>query len=103
MIQDFRGKYRPRTFSEFVGNANAIRILKNIVRSGSLRKGILIHGPAGTGKTTLAQVFLRSVFCKNFQMMFAASVRAVCPLQILFPEWVLIITSTIAPRSLINT
>ena len=66
MTQDFRKKYRPKTFSEFVGNKRTTKILTNIVKSGPLPKGILIHDPAGSGKTSLAHVFLKGLFCQNF-------------------------------------
>jgi DNA polymerase-3 subunit gamma/tau len=66
-LEDYRQKYRPKSFSEFVGNRRTIKILANIGKSGHLPNGILIYGPAGSGKTTLAQTFLKALHCQNFQ------------------------------------
>lgn len=65
MTQDFREKYRPKNFSELVGNKRTIKILRNIVKSGHLPNGMLIHGPAGSGKTSLAHVFMKALYCQN--------------------------------------
>ena len=64
--QDFREKYRPKFFSEVVGNKRVIKILKNMVKLGWFPNGILIFGPVGTAKTTLAQIFLKALHCQNF-------------------------------------
>jgi DNA polymerase III gamma/tau subunit len=64
--QDFRDKYRPRSFSEFVGNGMVINILSEIVKSRRSPNGILFHGPAGTGKTSLELVLAKALSCQNF-------------------------------------
>jgi DNA polymerase-3 subunit gamma/tau len=66
IYEDFRLKYRPKKFAEFVGNKLPIEILKEILRSGRLPNGILFHGPPGSGKTSLAEVFSKAYYCLDY-------------------------------------
>jgi hypothetical protein len=54
--------YRPMRFDEMAGNAAAVAELTNRARSRSMLP-VLLYGPAGTGKTTLAFIYLRSLVC----------------------------------------
>lgn len=47
-------KYRPKSFSEVVGNEDAIKSIKAELEHGS--HTFLLNGPAGCGKTTLAYI-----------------------------------------------
>ncbi len=47
-------KYRPQKYSEIVGQTEAIKELEKFVREFPKgKKGLILHGPAGVGKTTL--------------------------------------------------
>jgi len=50
-------KWRPRTFDEVTGQAHVTTPLRNAVRSGRIPHALLLTGPRGTGKTTLARIF----------------------------------------------
>ena len=50
-------KWRPHTFDEVTGQAHVTTPLRNAIRSGRIPHAILLTGPRGTGKTTLARIF----------------------------------------------
>lgn len=58
-------KYRPRTFSEVVGQEHVVRTLQGSLATGRIGHAFLFTGPRGTGKTTLARVFARSLNCDS--------------------------------------
>lgn len=58
-------KYRPSNFDETVGQDIPIKILKNSVIEKKIAHAYLFHGVRGTGKTSLAKVFSRSINCLN--------------------------------------
>lgn len=57
--------YRPKTFSEVVGQKNIVSVLKSQVISGQISHAYLFAGSRGTGKTSLAKIFARSISCPN--------------------------------------
>lgn len=57
-------KYRPKTIEE-IDNSRIRDILKKILESGELPHAILFVGQKGTGKTSSARIFAKSVNCLN--------------------------------------
>ncbi|MDD6272924.1 MAG: DNA polymerase III subunit gamma/tau [bacterium] len=60
-------KYRPKKFSEVVGQDVIIKIIKNSIKSNKINHAYIFSGPRGTGKTTIAKIFARAVNCLNFK------------------------------------
>ncbi|MBQ5882654.1 MAG: AAA family ATPase, partial [Bacteroidales bacterium] len=62
---DFEGKIRPSDFEDFSGQDKIIENLKIFVKAALLRgealDHILLHGPLGLGKTTLAHIVAREL------------------------------------------
>lgn len=54
-------RYRPRKFSEVVGQDYVKEILMNQLETGEVKHAYLFCGGAGTGKTTSARIFAKEV------------------------------------------
>src|SRR5919201_6084407 len=68
-------RMRPRSFDEFVGQTHLLgpgRVLTQLVESGHL-SSILLWGPAGTGKTTLAYLLAEAVGAELVQLSAVSS------------------------------
>lgn len=58
-------KYRPKTFSDVVGQDVIVEILKNSIINNKLSHAYIFSGPRGTGKTSIAKIFSKAVNCLN--------------------------------------
>ena len=55
-------KYRPTTLENYVGNEVIKSKIKDYLKQGSIQN-LLLHGVAGTGKTTLAKLLVKNIDC----------------------------------------
>ena len=58
-------KYRPKTFSELVGQEHVVRALTNALDSGRVHHAFLFTGTRGVGKTTIARIFAKCLNCER--------------------------------------
>ena len=60
-------KFRPKNFSEVVGQDHVVQTLKNQIKSGRIGHAYLLAGGRGTGKTSTAKILARAINCLNPQ------------------------------------
>ena len=61
----FYRKYRPKKFDEVVGQQYIIKTLKNVIKTNNISHSYMFVGPRGTGKTSVAKIFAKTINCKN--------------------------------------
>ncbi len=55
-------KYRPKVLADYVGNQSVIDTIQRYIDNDDI-PSILLHGTAGTGKTTLGKIIVNSLDC----------------------------------------
>ncbi|GIX35529.1 MAG: hypothetical protein KatS3mg126_1308 [Lysobacteraceae bacterium] len=58
-------KWRPKRFSELVGQEHVVRALSHALDSGRVHHAFLFTGTRGVGKTTIARIFAKSLNCET--------------------------------------
>jgi len=65
MYQALYRKYRPKDFSDVVGQKVIIKTLSNSILNNKITHAYLFTGPRGTGKTSIAKILAKVVNCEN--------------------------------------
>ncbi len=65
MYQVLYRKYRPKVFSDVVGQEHITETLSKEIETGKLSHAYLFTGSRGTGKTTCAKILSKAVNCLN--------------------------------------
>ena len=58
-------KYRPQTFEQVIKQDHVTRTLTNAISLNRVAHAILLTGPRGTGKTTVARIMAKAMNCKD--------------------------------------
>ncbi|MFP5446507.1 MAG: DNA polymerase III subunit gamma/tau, partial [Betaproteobacteria bacterium] len=74
-------KYRPKTFSEMVGQEHVVQALSNALTQQRLHHASLFTGTRGVGKTTVSRILAKSLNCQgpDGQGGITATPCGVCP------------------------
>ena len=67
--QVFARKYRPKTFSDVLGQDHVVRTLRNAIEQKRLAHAYLFVGPRGTGKTSTARILAKALNCSGGPMV----------------------------------
>ena len=65
MSQVLYRKYRPKTFSDVVGQEHITSVLLNEIKENKVAHAYLFTGSRGTGKTTCSKILAKAVNCLN--------------------------------------
>jgi DNA polymerase-3 subunit gamma/tau len=71
-------KWRPKRFSELVGQEHVVKALTNALESGRVHHAFLFTGTRGVGKTTIARIFAKSLNCERGQSADPCGECSVC-------------------------
>lgn len=58
-------RFRPKRFKDIIGQENIKNILLNQIKNNNIAHGYVFSGIRGTGKTSVAKIFARSLNCFN--------------------------------------
>ena len=61
----FYRKYRPKNFNELIGQDNIKEVLINSIKLKKIAHSYIFTGPRGTGKTSTAKIFAKTLNCTN--------------------------------------
>ncbi len=65
MSQALYRKYRPKSWSEIIGQEHITRTLQNEIKTGRVVHSYLFTGPRGIGKTTIARLLAKALNCAH--------------------------------------
>src|SRR5690606_30604207 len=67
-MSKFDLKYRPQTFTRVLGNSGVKKLLLTRSQNKSLSdQSMMLSGPKGCGKTSLARIIARAISCTDLQ------------------------------------
>ncbi len=67
MAETLYRKYRPKNFSEIIGQEHIVRTLSGEIKHNRISHAYLFTGSRGTGKTTFARIFAKTINCEDIE------------------------------------
>lgn len=66
MAEDFKNYYRPTDFKQVIGQDEAVAVLRGALKKKKTIRTLLLEGPYGCGKTSLARIYSKHLCCTNY-------------------------------------
>jgi len=63
MSKELYKKYRPKKLDQIIGQNNAVSVLQKKLKHNKIPHSILLTGPSGVGKTSIARILRRELNC----------------------------------------
>jgi DNA polymerase III subunit gamma/tau len=63
--QDLALELRPQRFEDVRGQEHPVRFLSGLIKRGQIGRNLLLHGAFGSGKTSLAYIYVRALNCES--------------------------------------
>src|SRR5690625_6967720 len=70
--------WRPQNFKDVVGQTHITRTLQNAIAQEKFSHAYLFSGPRGTGKTSAAKIFAKTINCEHVPVKEACNESAAC-------------------------
>jgi len=68
MATELALKYRPTRLDEVIGQDQAVTLLRRKLAGKTLPHSVLLHGPTGTGKSTIARIIASELGCTDLNL-----------------------------------
>ena len=65
MAEELLERYRPKSFEEVLGQDELVSTLARRVITTDHSRHIVLHGPEGSGKTTVARLYAQALQCQS--------------------------------------
>lgn len=66
--ENFAEKYRAKNYKDIIGQDSAVIAIKQFLAEFPKKKGLILHGPAGTGKTSLVYAAASDIKAELFEL-----------------------------------
>ena len=64
-VESLYNKYRPKTFSDIVGQVVPVSVMRNAIMTGKVANCYLMSGQRGVGKTSAGRIFAKALLCND--------------------------------------